>query len=426
MARSSGDTLSLKNLGTALSNTASGSGISLNTLNGGGSTQISIDDFAIDAVGAVSGFTYLVENTSENYDLGFSNPGSKFDSDVKTNTNNFTWSFPVGSKLSVSTDSGYRQSISAGEMTNAATQTVLQTIETHTVRAKFHDGFNDHATNYNSNRDKTVYSVDSYDNNATALCLTADSPITKYDGTIVEVGDLEEGDELLAYNPTNLNLDSDDDFFEWNSHDVSGSYEKVTVKDMIFSFASTYYDINSGSITATSEHPMLVWDNADHIYRFKEIFRLSIGDKLIRQDGDGIIEVPITTIDKVTESTEIVSINVEDVDTYLVNGYVTHNKGGNSHTDITAPTKVLGLSYSSPNLSWTEYTDATAYDVQVDNNSDFSSPGVNETEWNTNSIDDLVAFVDGTYSVGASLNARVRAIKSGLAGAWSDTLSFTL
>ena len=119
MARSSGDTLSLKNLGTALSNTASGSGISLNTLNGGGSTQISIDDFAIDAVGAVSGFTYLVENTSENYDLGFSNPGSKFDSDVKTNTNNFTWSFPVGSKLSVSTDSGYRQSISAGEMTNA-------------------------------------------------------------------------------------------------------------------------------------------------------------------------------------------------------------------------------------------------------------------------------------------------------------------
>ena len=50
------------------------------------------------------------------------------------------------------------------------------------------------------------------------LCLTADSPITKYDGSIVEVGDLEEGDELLGYNPTNLNLDSDDDFFEWNSH----------------------------------------------------------------------------------------------------------------------------------------------------------------------------------------------------------------
>ena len=115
----------------------------------------------------MSGFTYLVENTSENYDLGFSNPGSKFDSDVKTNTNNFTWSFPVGSKLSVSTDSGYRQSISkVREMTKCATQTVLQTIETHTVRAKFHDGFNDH-TNYNSNRDKTVYSVDSYDGNLT-------------------------------------------------------------------------------------------------------------------------------------------------------------------------------------------------------------------------------------------------------------------
>ena len=208
---------------------------------------------------------------------------------------------------------------------------------------------------------------------------------------------------------------------------ISGSQGNIEISSSMFHLDPQNNKVAiSGSITATSEHPMLVWDNADHIYRFKEIFRLSIGDKLIRQDGDGIIEVPITTIDKVTESTEIVSINVEDVDTYLVNGYVTHNKGGNSHTDITAPTKVLGLSYSSPNLSWTEYTDATAYDVQVDNNSDFSSPGVNETEWNTNSIDDLVAFVDGTYSVGASLNARVRAIKSGLAGAWSDTLSFTL
>ena len=426
MARSSGDTLSLKNLATALSNTATGSGVSLDALNGSAGTQVSIDDYGIDSVDGISGFTYLVENTSEDYELEFTTEGSKFTSDVKTNSNNFTWSFPVGSKLSVSTDNGYQQTIDASEMTNSPTQTILQTVETHTVRVVFDDSFNDHATNHGSNRDKTVYSVDSYDNNATALCLTVDSPITKYDGTIVEVGDLEEGDELLAYNPTNLNLDSDDDFFEWNSHDVSGSYEKVTVKDIIFSFASTYYNVNDGEITATSEHPMLVWDVDDHIYRFKEIFRLKVGDRLIKKDGNGVTEIPITSINKITDSTEIVSINVEDVDTYLVNGYVTHNKGGNTHTDLTAPTAVQGLSYSSPALSWTAYTDATAYDVQVDNNSDFSSPGVDETEWSTNSIDDLVTQVSGTYSVGASLHARVRAIKSGLAGAWSSTLSFTL
>ena len=52
------------------------------------------------------------------------------------------------------------------------------------------------------------------------LCLTTDSPIIMYDGSVSQVGDLEEGDELLGYNPTNLNLDSDD-FFEWNSSDIS-------------------------------------------------------------------------------------------------------------------------------------------------------------------------------------------------------------
>ena len=47
-----------------------------------------------------------------------------------------------------------------------------------------------------------------------------------YDGSVSQVGDLEEGDELLGYNPTNLNLDSDEDFFEWNSSDISGEFVK--------------------------------------------------------------------------------------------------------------------------------------------------------------------------------------------------------
>ena len=40
--------------------------------------------FAIDAVGSLSGFTYVVENTSENYTLGFTNEGGRFDKNQKT------------------------------------------------------------------------------------------------------------------------------------------------------------------------------------------------------------------------------------------------------------------------------------------------------------------------------------------------------
>ena len=75
--------------------------------------------------------------------------------------------------------------------------------------------------------------------------------------------------------------------------DISGEYEKVNVKDIIFSFASSYYNINNGEITATSEHPMLVWDSEEQLYKFKEMFRLKVGDRLINKITMELIEVPI-------------------------------------------------------------------------------------------------------------------------------------
>ena len=76
---------------------------------------------------------------------------------------------------------------------------------------------------------------------------------------------------------------------------------------------------------------MLVWNQEQYRYEFKEIFRIKEGDRLIKQNGDDLIHKVVESIEQVKENVEIVSINVEDVDTYLVNGYITHNKGGNSH-----------------------------------------------------------------------------------------------
>tara|TARA_Y100000996_G_C22552143_1_gene654087 strand:+ start:1531 stop:2829 length:1299 start_codon:yes stop_codon:yes gene_type:complete len=424
---SSGDTLSLKSLGTA-TGTSSGSGVSLNAINGSAGATVQLSQYAIDSVGSVSGFTYVVESTTETFRLNFSGSGSKFTGAIADRSPNFQWSVGSGAKMAVSSNSGETAAFAASALSNVGDgeqQTELQTVVTHTVRVKFDDTYNGHATNFDANRDKTVYVVDSYDNNAASLCLTADSPITKWDGSIVEVGDLDEGDELLGYNPNNLNLDSDDDFFEWNARDVHGEFCKVQVRDIIYSFASSYYNINDGEITATSEHPMLVWDNEQQIYKFKEIFRIKVGDRLIKAAGgvkDGVIEVDVDSINHIKESVEIVSINVEDVDTYLVNGYITHNKGGNSHTDTSAPSAVTGLSWSQPTLSWSAYSGATAYDFQVSAVSNFGSTVANETEWSSTDAE----LIDGySLSAGTTYYARVRAIKSGLAGTYSSTLSFT-
>ena len=74
---------------------------------------------------------------------------------------------------------------------------------------------------------------------------------------------------------------------------------------------------------------MLVKDKSDGKYRFKELVRLEIGDYLIQEIRDVLTEKEITSITIDTDEIEIVSLDVEVQDTYLVNGYVTHNKGGN-------------------------------------------------------------------------------------------------
>mgnify|MGYP000465710414 CR=1 FL=1 len=78
MARSSGDTLSLNDLAGATGITQ-GANVSLNAINGSAGTIVKIDDYGIDSVDAsLSGYTYAVEGTSENYSITFGGAGSKF------------------------------------------------------------------------------------------------------------------------------------------------------------------------------------------------------------------------------------------------------------------------------------------------------------------------------------------------------------
>jgi hypothetical protein len=413
----SGDTLSLNALAGATGNTQN-SNVSLGTIRGAATTT-GLSYYAVDSIDDVSGFTYAVENTSETYTLGTTGGGTRF-SQISGRGANVTWGISGGDKLSVSANNGVSATIAVGNMTNASTQTILQPVLSHTVSATFADGFNQHAVRYNTARTKTVYSVDSYDGNSTALCLTIDSPVTLADGTIVEAGDLNEGDLLKGFSIGGLSVDSDGTFLDWSTNSLSTTPKDVTIVNLTYSFASRYYDINNGEVTATAEHPMLVKDSVSGDYLFKEMFNLVVGDKLVKGDNT---EVDITSIEIVEKTTEIVSIDVESEDTYMVNGYITHNKGGNSHTDLAAPGAPTSLSYSSPFVSWTAPSSVgtggiTAYDVQIDNNSDFSSLTYDYTEWSDLNIEVNTLLSAGTWYI------RVRAIDQGLKGTWA-TLTFT-
>ena len=136
---------------------------------------------------------------------------------------------------------------------------------------------------------------------------------------------------------------------------------------------------------------MLIKDSADGLYRFKQLMLIEVGDKLIREVGGSLVDVDVTSITLENSDVEIVSLDVEAQDTYLVNGYLTHNKGSDSHTDLAAPGAPTSITYNyiADTLSWTApssvgTTGITAYDWTVSKNSDYSSPIVEKTEWSYN------------------------------------------
>ena len=417
----SGQTKSLNNLASATGQTTK----SLSAAKGNTTGPIAMSSFAIDSVGSVSGYTYAVENTAESYTLGVSGDGANFNR-ISGRAANFTWSVPAGSYLSVGTNSGISCTFNVSEMNpqSPSAQKVLQSVQSHTIRCVFADGYNTHATGYNTAKDKTVYSVDSYDGNSVALCLTSDSPIIMADGSIKEVGMIEEGDILKGYSLNGLGTESDYNFYDWETSNLDVTEKDVTVVGVVYSFTGKYYSINNGQITATSEHPLLVKELSTGQYKFKQVFLLEVGDKLIKATDTGIEEINISSIVMENETTEIVSIDVEENDTYLVNGYITHNKGGNTFTDFGAPAAPTGAAYSSPRIDWTApasvgTTGITAYDLQIANNTSFTTPTIDYSEWSTTGLEVNTLLTAGTWYF------RVRAIDQGLKSNWSTTLTFT-
>ena len=78
----------------------------------------------------------------------------------------------------------------------------------------------------------------------------------------------------------------------------SGSYQEVNVSDIVFNFASGYYDLNGGLIKATGTHPMWVWDSEIEKYRFKNIEDILPGDLVVTYDATtGLNEIEIVDIE---------------------------------------------------------------------------------------------------------------------------------
>jgi hypothetical protein len=430
MPRVQGDNLELSNLKAATGNTAT-SNYSIATAAGTTTGPIAFSDFTIDSVGSISGFTYVKESTAETYTLGFGNAGSRFLSRVGSQYNNFTWSLSAGAEFTIQSLPPYNPTVTATAIGNSST---LSAPIARTLSVTFRDLYNDHASDYNLTKTKTIYNVDDYAG-ASGLCLHLDELVEMWDGTVKKAGDLVEEDVVKAYFPPHFQQSDDFNFYDWEYFTPGGILVPAYVKDVAYTFVDRWNIVKTdkGNVRGNGEHPMMVWDMNEEVYKFKPLGLLQPGDRLIKVLGENSIEEVEITANEVQASTlEVVSIDVEEVDTYIVNGFVTHNKGANSlvgYSISTNPTisigtvtiggdtyKQLTLSTNSAVVSpgSTAITANYSYDIQIASDSGFSSILATFTAYSSNTLN---------YKTGATIYARARTNFAGLQSGFGSTAS---
>ena len=309
--------------------------VSMSQMSGSVATSpapVKMSDFSISAVDeGLSGFTYLFEQTAEDYEVEFSDEGGLFNKRIANRTENLSWSFDGTLDVSFG-GADYVAEVTAGTITNTAGAIAGTFNQSGSVKAKFaedgqSDGFNDHATRYNTSVSKSIEIVDTY--GGVPSCLLFGSPVSKSDGSVVDVEDLNIGDEILT---VSLQGSTDESVGDWenDTFNQSGSFTSntTTVKRVMYEFSNSYYNINNGQELITGEHHMLYRESGNENWVWKTAPTFEVGDYLMNKQGN---EVVITSLENNVnpDGYEVVQLDVEPDDFYIGQTFLVHNKGSN-------------------------------------------------------------------------------------------------
>ena len=334
MATSTKQNLSLGKLRRAVDgNNSYTNAMSMSQASGSSATSpapVKMSDFSISAVDeGLSGFTYLFEQTAENYEMEFSNEGSLFNKRIANRTENLSWSFDGTLDVSFG-GADYIAQVTAGSITNTAGAVAGTFNQSGSIKAKFaedgqSDGFNDHATRYNTSVSKSIEIVDTY--GGVPSCLLFGSPVSKSDGSVVKVEDLDIGDEILTVSLPNA---TDESVGNWrnDTFNRTGSFTQhsSSVKRVMYEFSQHYYNINSGSELITGEHHMLYRQAGNENWTWQTAPNFSVGDYLMNKQGN---EIAISSLEQHIDPDgyEVVQLDVEPDDFYVGQTFLVHNKG---------------------------------------------------------------------------------------------------
>ena len=293
---------------------------------------VKMSDFSISAVDeGLGGFTYLFEQTAENYQVEFSDSGSLFNQRIASRTENLSWSFDGTLDVTIGS-ADYIAQVTAGTITNTDGAIAGTFNQSGSLKAKFAEdgqsnGFNDHATRYNTSVSKSIEIVDTY--GGVPSCLLFGSMVSKSDGTTTKVEDLSIGDEILT---VSLPGSTDESSGNWENDkfNTTSSFtpHSASVPRVLYEFSNSYYNINNGQELITGEHHILHRQSGSNEWGWKTAPTFQVGDYLMDKNGN---EVAISSIDLSVnpDGYEVVQLDVEPDDFYIGQTFLVHNKGSN-------------------------------------------------------------------------------------------------
>ena len=293
---------------------------------------VKMSDFSISAVDeGLGGFTYLFEQTAENYQVEFSDSGSLFNQRIASRTENLSWSFDGTLDVTIGS-ADYIAQVTAGTITNTDGAIAGTFNQSGSLKAKFAEdgqsnGFNDHATRYNTSVSKSIEIVDTY--GGVPSCLLFGSMVSKSDGTTTKVEDLSIGDEILT---VSLPGSTDESSGNWENDkfNTTSSFtpHSASVQRVLYEFSNSYYNINNGQELITGEHHILHRQSGSNECGWKTAPTFQVGDYLMDKNGN---EVAISSIDLSVnpDGYEVVQLDVEPDDFYIGQTFLVHNKGSN-------------------------------------------------------------------------------------------------
>ena len=154
-------------------------------------------------------------------------------------------------------------------------------------------------------------------------CFDIESLVTMASGQSKKLKNIEIGDKLQGLSFANEIDESAGDYFLWNGKLNEAVKAEVTVVNKRTSLQPNYYEIKTAdnTIKATGQHPLLVTEDNENV---KWVCVKNVSQNMLLIDKTGKTKVIESIVFK-EEPLEVVLLDVEDVDNYVISGIVAHN-----------------------------------------------------------------------------------------------------